>query len=269
MRTELQHSARHWQPCPWGLHTAFLCWAGPCPCPQGSLTCHSVGNAGDCHRLCLCLDPRVRALHLHHQSFNLQNGMGWISGEGRREPCEPALQRGEHWCATAMHAALSQPFLGARDATSSPWQLTLPLDTHTQPGLAQEGQHGTTPGELRKQKNKISAAHKGSSLAHWARKKNGEGIKSVRRCTRCLRGSDHSCTSLHSPTQVSAPTQVLASKAQPLQGWGRDILLSGSISCLGFLRDPGDSFLAEDESHTQGQTTFISHSQLSLFLFKR
>lgn len=60
----------------------------------------------------------------------------------------------------------------------------------------------------------------------------------------------HSCTC---PPRLSAPPGIGA----------------GTSSHLGFLRDPGDSFLTEDQPHTQGQISFISHSQLSLFFKKK
>lgn len=69
---------------------------------------------------------------------------------------QATFQRGGHWCATGMDAvatALSEPPLGTRGATSSPGQLTLTrrvtatehTHTHTELGLAQEGQDGTPP----------------------------------------------------------------------------------------------------------------------------
>lgn len=87
--------------------------------------------------------------------------------------------------------------------------------------------------------------------------------------------SDHSCAELHSHTQLSAPWPAKLSPSRDGAGtssWphlASPIRRSGSTSCLGFLRDPGDSFLTENESHTQGQTTSISHSQLSLLFKKR
>lgn len=85
------------------------------------------------------------------------DGMDFRSGqEGAPGPpqLQAAFQRGGHWCATGMDAvatALSEPPLGTRGATCSPWQLTLTCrvtatkHTHTEPGLAQEGQDGTPP----------------------------------------------------------------------------------------------------------------------------
>lgn len=91
--------------------------------------------------VCVCVLIPVSGLCISIMRVSICK-TGW-GGFQERAGGSPASQH--CWCATAMHAALSEPSPGTRDATSSPWQLTLPLDTHTEPGLAQEGQHGTTP----------------------------------------------------------------------------------------------------------------------------
>lgn len=76
---------------------ALMSFLSPVPSPSEALTCDSMGDVGNRHRLRLCLDARVWILHLHHECFDLQSTArrGWLTGVDRREP-QHQSSPGEH-----------------------------------------------------------------------------------------------------------------------------------------------------------------------------
>lgn len=126
--TELQHTGTG---SPGVRMQIFCAELSAVPSPGEALTCHSMGDAGDHHSLCLCLDSRVWALHLHHESFNLQSRgwdgcEEWAGGSPGSQHCRGVGTAVPQQCMQG-----PQPSLNLWRCHLQTWQLTLPLDTHT------------------------------------------------------------------------------------------------------------------------------------------